>query len=172
MKHYFLLDQGDFIVQFLDLCEQELAQNVNKVEPGRLESLLELAQRTSAANTDPYKDNVGVELLPEDLLFQMCRILSIDTDSESDFRTFANASELTGLEAFAFGYDVKWPVSLVLNRRNLACYQMLLRHLFYCKHVERRVCAAWVATKVKHTNEGLMCVKNAPFRCEAFPVRG
>ncbi len=148
VKHYFLLDQGDFYVQFLDLCEQELLQNVNKVEPARLESLLELAQRTSAANTDPYKDNVCVELLPYDLIFQMCKILSIDTDSESEFRTFSNTSELTGLEAFAFGYEVRWPVSLVLNRRNLACYQMLLRHLFYCKHVERRVCSAWVATKV------------------------
>ncbi len=79
----------------------------------------------------------------------MCKILSIDTDSEQEFRTFVATSELTGLEAFAFGYDVRWPVSLVLNRRNLACYQMLLRHLFYCKHVERRVCAAWVATKVR-----------------------
>lgn len=71
VKHYFLLDQGDFIVQFMDLCEKELLQNVNQVEPARLESLLELAQRTSAANTDPYKDNVGVELLPYDLIFQV-----------------------------------------------------------------------------------------------------
>ena len=71
MKHYFLLDQGDFIVQFLDLCETELLQNVNSVEPARLESLLELALRTSGANTDPYKDNVGVELLPYDLIFQV-----------------------------------------------------------------------------------------------------
>ena len=72
VKHYFLLDQGDFIVQFLDLCETELLQNVNSVEPARLESLLELALRTSGANTDPYKDNVGVELLPYDLIFQVC----------------------------------------------------------------------------------------------------
>ena len=71
VKHYFLLDQGDFIVQFLDLCESELLQSVNCVEPSRLESLLELAQRTSGANTDPYKDNVGVELLPYDLIFQV-----------------------------------------------------------------------------------------------------
>ena len=47
-------------------------QNVNSVEPARLESLLELALRTSGANTDPYKDNVGVELLPYDLIFQVC----------------------------------------------------------------------------------------------------
>ena len=71
VKHYFLLDQGDFIVQFMDLCEAELLQNVNAVEPARLESLLELALRTSAANLDPYKDNVGVELLPYDLIYQV-----------------------------------------------------------------------------------------------------
>merc|ERR1719468_277170 len=49
VKHYFLLDQGDFIVQFMDLCGDELCQSVDLVEPTRLESLLELALRTSAA---------------------------------------------------------------------------------------------------------------------------
>ena len=148
VKHYFLLDQGDFIVQFMDLCETELLQNVNFVEPARLSSLLELALRTSAANTDPYKDNVGVELLKYDLSYQMNKILSIDTDSELDYKTPANVEDLTGLEAFAFGYDVQWPVSLVLNRKSLACYQMLLRHLFFCKHVERLLCNVWISTKV------------------------
>lgn len=47
---------------------------------------------------------------------------------------------LSGLEAFVFNYDVKWPVSLILNRKAIACYQMLFRHLFYCKYVERRLC--------------------------------
>lgn len=97
---------------------------------------------------DPYKDNVGIELLTVDLIFQMSKIQSIDTEAEDDYK-FPNNQDLTGLEAFAFGYDVQWPVSLVLNRKSLACYQMLLRHLFYCKHVERRLCNAWIATKVK-----------------------
>ncbi|QQP53566.1 Gamma-tubulin complex component [Caligus rogercresseyi] len=148
VKHYFLLDQGDFIVQFMDLCEAELLQNVNQVEPARLESLLELALRTSGANGDPYKDNVVIELLPYDLIHQMCRILSIDTGSEVDFKEPLPDEELSGLEAFAFGYDVSWPISLVLNRKSLACYQMLLRHIFYCKHVERQLCNVWVLTKV------------------------
>lgn len=174
VKHYFLLDQGDFVVQFFDVCGDELCQNVNSVEPTRLESLLELALRTSVANSDPYKDNVRVELLPYDLIyqvrklrgdyikswikslsqklaiinemefnttliFQMSKILSIDTESESDFKGPANTTDLTGLEAFAFGYDVQWPISLILNRKSLACYQMLLRHLFYCKHVEKLI---------------------------------
>ena len=139
VKHYFLLDQGDFVVQFFDVCGDELCQNVNSVEPTRLESLLELALRTSVANSDPYKDNVRVELLPYDLIYQMSKILSIDTESESDFKGPVNTTDLSGLEAFAFGYDVQWPISLILNRKSLACYQMLLRHLFYCKHVEKLI---------------------------------
>jgi hypothetical protein len=71
VKHYFLLDQGDFIVQFMDLCGDELCQSVDLVDATRLESLLELALRTSAANADPYKDNVRVELLPYDLIYQV-----------------------------------------------------------------------------------------------------
>lgn len=74
VKHYFLLDQGDFIVQFMDLCGEELCQSVDLVEPTRLESLLVLALSTSAAKDDPYKDNVRVELLPYDLIFQVRKV--------------------------------------------------------------------------------------------------
>ena len=148
VKHYFLLDQGDFIVQFFDVCGDELLQNVDAVEPSRMESLVELALRTSVANSDPYKDNVRVELLPYDLIHQMSKILSIDTESESEFKGPVNTADLSGLEAFAFGYDVQWPISLILNRKSLACYQMLFRHLFYCKHVEKLISNVWITTKV------------------------
>ena len=148
VKHYFLLDQGDFVVQFFDVCGDELTQNVDNVEPTRLESLLELAIRTSVVNSDPYKDNVRVELLPYDLIYQMNKILSIDTEAESEFKGPVDTAELTGLEAFAFGYDVQWPISLILNRKSLACYQMLLRHLFFCKHVEKLISQVWLTSKV------------------------
>ena len=143
-----MLDQGDFVVQFFDVCGDELLQNVDAVEPSRLESLVELALRTSVANSDPYKDNVRVELLPYDLIHQMSKILSIDTESESEFKGPVNTADLSGLEAFAFGYDVQWPISLILNRKSLACYQMLFRHLFYCKHVEKLISNVWITTKV------------------------
>jgi gamma-tubulin complex component 2 len=50
--------------------------------PSRLESLLELALRTSTANADPFKDDLGLELLSYDLTTQMVRILSIQTHEE------------------------------------------------------------------------------------------
>jgi hypothetical protein len=37
----------------------------------------------------------------------MCKILSIDTDEESDYKGPVNTADLTTLEALAFGYDVQ-----------------------------------------------------------------
>ncbi|XP_046395622.1 gamma-tubulin complex component 2-like isoform X2 [Ischnura elegans] len=148
VKHYFLLDQGDFIVQFMDLCEGELQKKIDEIVPTRLESLLELALRTSAANNDPFKDDICAELLPYDLMFQMFKILTIETTEEEEYRVQSQNFNLLGLESFSFGYNVKWPVSLVLNRKALACYQMIFRRLFYCKHVERLLCSVWLSNKV------------------------
>lgn len=77
-----MLDQGDFIVQFMEYCEKELSKNLKDIEPTRLESLLELVLRTSTANVDPYKDDMRTELLPYDLICQMFKILSIGKEEE------------------------------------------------------------------------------------------
>lgn len=45
-----------------------------------------------------------------------------------------------GFECFAFRYEVKWPVLLVLNHIAISKYQILFRQLFYLKHVERQLC--------------------------------
>ena len=43
IKHYFLMDQGDFYVYFMDLTEEELKKPVDDIIPTQLEALLELA---------------------------------------------------------------------------------------------------------------------------------
>ena len=52
--------------------------------------------------------------------------------------------ELTGLDAFMVNLpSIPFPVSFVLSQRALACYQLLFRHLFFAKHVERRLVGIW-----------------------------
>lgn len=58
----------------------------------------------------------------------------------SEYKQNKDCLPLTGIETFSFGMEVKWPVSLILNHKAIACYQMIFRHLFYCKHVERLLC--------------------------------
>ncbi|XP_075865788.1 gamma-tubulin complex component 2 [Microcebus murinus] len=148
IKRYFLMDQGDFFVHFMDLTEEELRKPVEDIAPPRLEALLELALRMSTANTDPFKDDLKIDLMPHDLITQLLRVLAIETKQEKAM-THADPTELTlsGLEAFSFDYIVKWPLSLIINRKALTRYQMLFRHMFYCKHVERQLCNVWVSNK-------------------------
>nr|XP_060613888.1 gamma-tubulin complex component 2 [Anolis sagrei ordinatus] len=148
IKHYFLMDQGDFYVHFMDLTEEELKKPVEDIVPTRLEALLELALRMSTANTDPFKDDLKIDLMPHDLITQLLRVLAIETKQE---KAILNADptelSLSGLEAFSFDYVVKWPLSLIINRKALTRYQMLFRHMFYCKHVERQLCNVWISSK-------------------------
>ncbi|XP_054613807.1 gamma-tubulin complex component 2 [Dunckerocampus dactyliophorus] len=148
IKHYFLMDKGDFFVHFMDLTEDELRKPVDDIVPPRLEALLELALRMSTANTDPFKDDLKIDLMPHDVITQLLRVLAIETKQEKSIVNAETAdAALSGLEAFSFDYIVKWPLSLIINRKALTRYQMLFRHMFYCKHVERLLCNVWISNK-------------------------
>lgn len=146
IKHYFFMDFGDFIVQFLDLAAEELEKEIDDIAPNRLESLLELSLRTSLMNSDPNKDDVRIELLPDSLHSQMSQILNIGTDCGNT--SISEPYTLRGSEALAMGFSVSFPLSLIISRKNITCYQMLFRHLFYCKYVERQLEEVWKGNKI------------------------
>ena len=148
LKSYFLLNDGDFLLHFMDLTENEMKMPMVEIIPNRLEALLELAIRTSMSEHDPYKDDLKVKLLQYDLITQLVRILSIDTVEESFVKSLGPTElNLSGLESLALDYSVHWPLSLVISCKSLTKYQMLFRHLFYCKHVERHLSAVWIKFK-------------------------
>lgn len=53
----------------------------------------------------------------------------------------------TAVDAFTLDYKVDWPLSLVINKRTVSKYQILFRHLFYCKYVERKLYSVWIKQK-------------------------
>ncbi len=58
-------------------------------------------------------------------------------------------------------YQAKWPLSLVVSRRAVTKYQLLFRHLFLAKFVERRLHTAWAeqqSTKVGTSTNERTCV--------------
>lgn len=42
------------------------------------------------------------------------------------------------------GYNVSFPLSLVLNKKIMTKYQMIFRHLFKCKYLERCLGSVWL----------------------------
>ena len=65
IKHYFLLDQGDLYVNFMDIAEEELGKEItSNAKPSmeaRVEALLSLAVQSSVSNLDQFKDDLAVE---------------------------------------------------------------------------------------------------------------
>lgn len=146
-KRYFLLEQGDFIVQLMDLCEEELTKPVEEATPNRLQALVELTVRTSLGKHDPYKDDITLTLLPYKLPFQIFKILSITTEEEKDYKKNESLENMTALDAFTFSIHSKWPLSLIFNQKVLGSYQMFFRQLLFCKHVDRCLCKVWICDK-------------------------
>ncbi|KAK2974294.1 hypothetical protein RJ640_016780, partial [Escallonia rubra] len=58
IKHYLLLDQGDFLVHFMDIARDELAKRPHEISVEKLQSLLDLALRTTAAAADPCNEDL------------------------------------------------------------------------------------------------------------------
>ncbi|KAJ3042646.1 hypothetical protein HDV00_006925 [Rhizophlyctis rosea] len=175
LKHYFFLDQSDFLVHFFDIALEQLVRPARDVPLDHVRSLLELVLRNPASVSamDPFKEDVVAEIGQISLVEQLLKINSVQGidlkkhmeeirrresrgslyDPESSFMEerdgvggMAGASfggTLTGIDAFTLGYTVRFPVSLVLNKKVLTKYQLLFRNLFHCKYVERQLSAAW-----------------------------
>jgi gamma-tubulin complex component 2 len=79
LKHYFLLDQSDFMVHFMDLAEDEIQKNYKDIRLNKLESLLEISLRITSANSDPFKDDLKVKLCNSDLISMVKKIQDIET---------------------------------------------------------------------------------------------
>ena len=75
VKHYFLLDQGDFFIHFLDSAEAELTKPVGEISRARLQAKLDIALRQSAV-ADPYRESLTCGLLPYNLTNQLLRIIN------------------------------------------------------------------------------------------------
>ncbi|KAI7852825.1 Spc98 family-domain-containing protein [Circinella umbellata] len=79
LKHYFFLDQSDFLTSFLDLAKEELKQPSREISLARLQSLMDLVLRNSSsvAAYDPFKEDLKVTMSPLKLVDELLRIINV-----------------------------------------------------------------------------------------------
>ncbi|KAI9245069.1 Spc98 family-domain-containing protein [Sporodiniella umbellata] len=173
LKHYFFLDQSDFLTSFLYLAKDELKQPASEISQARLQSLMDLVLRNSSsvAAYDPFKEDVKVSMSHLKLVDQLLRIINVagmeaavGKDSRpglmdalersqslsSSVMTLSSMSSrdvLSGYDALIIDYTVTFPLSLVISRKALTKYQLLFRHILNMKHVEDLLCGAWIDQK-------------------------
>ncbi|KAL5134131.1 Gamma-tubulin complex component 2 [Glycine soja] len=148
IKHYLLLDQGDFLVHFMDIARDELAKKPDEVSVEKLQSCK--LQYIHTRQTFHFQERSS-----------LLRRLGTFNDLEVTLRNSGDNDleepvSITGLETFSLSYKVHWPLSIVLSSKALIKYQLLFRFLFHCKHVDRQLCGAWQVHQVIEPNWHLM----------------
>ncbi|XP_062082165.1 gamma-tubulin complex component 2 [Humulus lupulus] len=144
IKHYLLLDQGDFLVHFMDIAKDELIKKVDEISVEKLQSLLDLALRTTAAAADPCHEDLTCCVETCSLLKRLGTLKDIENSRNAlDGNGLEEPVNVTGLETLSLSYKVRWPLSIVISKKALTKYQLIFRFLFHCKHVDRQLCGAW-----------------------------
>lgn len=78
------MEQGDFVVLFMDLCDDELSKQMDDVFPTRVNSLVEFALRLCCKGKwDTYKDDITVAFSPFDVTHEICKIHAIGSVKEN-----------------------------------------------------------------------------------------
>ena len=154
LSRFFLLENGDFFIQFMDIAEDELRKDVREVSISRVQGLLQLAIQTSTLATDPNREDLTCALASHNLIQHLHLIQSAGDNTSNTASSNNQTSDpylgqlsapqgLKGVEALTLDYKVGWPVSLVLSRRAITKYQLLSRLLYFSKHVELKVQTSW-----------------------------
>jgi hypothetical protein len=68
LGRFFLLEHGDFFIQFMDIAELDLRKEVTELPVHRLQHLLSLAIQTSTLANDPHRENVSCLLAKSNLI--------------------------------------------------------------------------------------------------------
>lgn len=168
MKRFFLLDQGDFFINFLDAAEDELRKDLDTISMGRIQYWLDLFIHNVDKHTDDSTAIVsaakstsrqGLTLTGLHCCFATGSLADrLDElfaatggiDTKEPWTPLRHAyggsisDTLTGLDAFMFDFrSIPFPISLILSEKALDSYQLLFRHLFFAKYVERRLVGIW-----------------------------
>ncbi|XP_019104417.1 gamma-tubulin complex component 2 isoform X2 [Beta vulgaris subsp. vulgaris] len=143
IKHYLLLDQGDFLVHFMDIAREELTKKNEEISVEKLQSLMDLALRSTAAAADPCHEDLTCCVERSTLLKRLSMLKDLEISKAISDNDLEEPASITGLETFSLSYKVQWPLSLVISRKALTKYQLIFRFLFHCKHVNRQLCGAW-----------------------------
>jgi gamma-tubulin complex component 2 len=164
MKRYFLLDQGDFVTNFLDAAEEELMKPMEDISAGRVQHFLSMSIQITEAQRDGdvepaisfgceydhqlYPNMLKSRFSSESLVAYLDKLhgdIAGDDPRTPSRRPYGSSSSGdNGFDLFTIDFvRVPFPTSLILSQHALQSYKLLFRHLFFSKHVERRLVDVW-----------------------------
>ena len=175
LKHYFFLSQSSFLTHLLDLSANELRKSSKSASVVKMQSLLDLALNSDQGEDTLFREDIRVTMAESGLYDFLLKVVTVSgvlkTEEGGDEETKKEKEEkkpMLGLlillsiykpyfsnffscglaiDALAFDYNVKFPLSLVISRKTILRYQLLFRFLLHLKHVEQALSNMWIEQK-------------------------
>lgn len=156
MKHYFFQSSADFFSSFLEAAGRELnkevvAGKVRDVTLMRLQSHLGMVLGSSSCvgYGDPYREDVRVHLATENAYDHLKRIAEIrggmdEARAQAKVAKHRDKDRVPLMDLLEFDLHVKFPVSLVISKKNILRWQFLQRIIIHLKAMERSLCEVWM----------------------------
>eukprot|EP01041_Mallomonas_annulata_P006290 gene6290-12734_t len=107
LRRFFLLENGDFFIQFMDTAAEELRKDAKDVALSRVQGLLHLAVQTSTLANDLHKEELSCTLASHNLIQHLHLIQSAgeqEMDGQHAASMSLSAQGLKGLEALILDY--------------------------------------------------------------------
>jgi len=140
-RNFFLLGKADFYTYFMDQAYPELKKDLRLVNLPRVSSLLQLAIRSSSNFIDPNSDDIECTFQNFSIKDAATILSGVGTQVKG-----TNAEQQMGeksLRFFTLKYKIAYPMNLIFTRTVHLKYQLIFRHLLYCRHVERLLVEVW-----------------------------
>ncbi|TKY86630.1 hypothetical protein EX895_004269 [Sporisorium graminicola] len=162
LRHFFFFSESDFLSSFLEQSGHEL---IKKVSPTKTRETVQqrlqthlgavLGSSSTVGFEDPYREDVRIVLASEGAYDQLKRIAETKGGIEATRLAQANAAAaaaagtsskdfVPAVTLLQFDVAVKFPVSLVISRKNILRYQFVSRGLFHLKTLERSLSELWL----------------------------
>ncbi|GAV09274.1 hypothetical protein RvY_18843 [Ramazzottius varieornatus] len=143
-KHFFLLDQDDFIAEFLNLSMMDdLKSPMQKLDTTSLFALFDESLKSSVLSADPYRRMIKPSLKTMDFL----QVLEKGKVKDSERSSSSSSSEKNtvnfALNCFTLDCEIEFPLCLIVNDEAKMYYQLLFQNIFRLKLMEWKVGRIW-----------------------------
>lgn len=178
VKHFFFLDQSEFLDQFLDNAASELRKPVRSASMTKIQSLLYMAvsNPASASSLDPHKEDLRVVFQDTNLFDWLIEIVTSSANAterqeQERRREESKKKELLTIDALSFDFEVKFPLSLVLSRKTITRYQLIFRFLLSLRHLELQLTSMWTEHKTRTWRQRLASPDMERWKRRVFCLR-
>lgn len=158
IKKFYFMECGDFYNYFIDLSDEILSVEKNVADIKKIDSIIDVALRSTSANLDPNKDlftfNLSNMIVRTEKIYleKYLKILDLNDIDDimekitelNDDKSFFEYNDSKVLESLILDISVKWPLNLIFSKKTIIKYKILFRQLLILKYEEKKLSEIWI----------------------------